>query len=305
MQSCKSNLGLTADPDYDYVVQKLREFFISRGFREVHAQSGRSILAACEDPETMTTYGYGGNVWPLPQTGQMWLEEVLLKNPEDPAKGLFCVTTSYRNEPNPVPGRHDLIFPLFEFETRGGMDVLLELEASLLKHLGYPIPEGTTEYPGGDYLDVVANEFHQEYGYELEHEHETKLGEKYGSVYFLKYFPEYTSPFWNMKMNEKDKRIFDKVDVLLSGVETIGSAVRSCNPKEMRYMFDTISDGKYATRLNASFSKKRTDEEMDDYLGLNFIPRCGGGIGVTRLINSMRKEKLIPRYQNQPEQCSK
>jgi aspartyl/asparaginyl-tRNA synthetase len=293
MSFCQSNLGLVADADYDYVVSKLREFFKSRGFREVHSQSGRSILAACEDPETMTTYGYEGKLWPLPQTGQMWLEEVLLKNPEDPAKGLFCVTTSYRNEPNPVEGRHDLIFPLFEFETRGGMDTLLELEKSLLRFLGYPIPEGFADYPEGDYLDVVK-EFNQDYGYELEHEHETKLGEKYGPVFCLKHFPEYTSPFWNMKMNEKDKRIFDKVDVLLSGVETIGSAVRSCNAKEMRYMFDTISDGKYATRLFATFSKKRTNEEMDDYLSLNFFERCGGGIGVTRLIKSMRKEGLIP-----------
>lgn len=297
MQHCNSDLGITAHPDFDYVVNKLRSFFKSKGFREVHAQNGRSILAACEDPETMTTYGYGGHMWPLPQTGQMWLEEILLKNPEDPAKGLFTVTTSYRNEPNPVPGRHDLIFPLFEFETRGGMKTLLELESDLLKYLGYQIPEGLSEYPRKTYLDVVK-EFNQEYGYELEHVHETKLGEKYGPVFFLTDFPEYTDPFWNMKMSEKDKRIFEKVDVLLSGVETIGSAVRSTNPKEMRYMFETIANGKYAARLNSSFSKQRTDQEMDDYLSLNFFERCGGGIGVTRLIKSMRKEGLIPSSSN-------
>ncbi len=41
----------------------------------------------------------------------MWLEHVLLKNPELP--GAFCVSTSYRNVPNPVEGRHELKFTMF------------------------------------------------------------------------------------------------------------------------------------------------------------------------------------------------
>jgi len=51
----------------------LRSFFLSRGFEEVHTQNRLSILAACEDPENVATYNYEGQVWPLPQTGQMWL----------------------------------------------------------------------------------------------------------------------------------------------------------------------------------------------------------------------------------------
>lgn len=50
--------------------------------------------AACEDPTTISSFDYGTNTWPLPQTGQMWLEYDLLTNPEE--KGFFCVTTSYR-----------------------------------------------------------------------------------------------------------------------------------------------------------------------------------------------------------------
>ena len=124
------------DPvEFDWCVRKLRNFFSSKGFLEVHPQSGLSILAACEDPTTIATYNYAGNLWPLPQTGQMWLEHELLKNPSLP--GLFCVSTSYRNEPNPVPGRHDLIFPLFEFEMKGDMEALIQLEMDLLEHLGY------------------------------------------------------------------------------------------------------------------------------------------------------------------------
>ena len=70
--------------EFSEVVQKLREFFVKKGYVEVHTQNRLSILAACEDPTTMATYNYAGNVWPLPQTGQMWLEHYLLDNPEVP-----------------------------------------------------------------------------------------------------------------------------------------------------------------------------------------------------------------------------
>ena len=74
--------------DYNYVVSKLRSFFKSKGFLEAHPQNRLSILAACEDPWTVASFDYAGSVWPLPQTGQMWLEYELLKNPEAP--GYFC-----------------------------------------------------------------------------------------------------------------------------------------------------------------------------------------------------------------------
>ena len=66
---------------YTKTLERLRSFFLARGFYEVHTQNRLSILAACEDPETVATYNYGDNIWPLPQTGQMWLEYELLKNP--------------------------------------------------------------------------------------------------------------------------------------------------------------------------------------------------------------------------------
>ena len=68
--------------EFNSAVQKMREYFLSKGFIEVHTQSALSILAACEDPGTISTYNYAGKIWPLPQTGQMWLEHVLLENPE-------------------------------------------------------------------------------------------------------------------------------------------------------------------------------------------------------------------------------
>lgn len=96
-----SNLILNTK-EFDYVVNKLRTFFKSKGFLEVHTQNRLSILAACEDPFTIRTFDYLNQKFPLPQTGQMWLEYELLKNPEP--NGYFCVSTSYRHEPNPVEG---------------------------------------------------------------------------------------------------------------------------------------------------------------------------------------------------------
>lgn len=96
------------------VVKKLRQFFDNKGLLEVHTQNRLSILSACENPHSIAKFTYNHNVYPLPQTGQMWLEHELLTQPEE--KGFYCLSTSYRNEEAPIEGRHCMIFPMFEFE---------------------------------------------------------------------------------------------------------------------------------------------------------------------------------------------
>jgi aspartyl/asparaginyl-tRNA synthetase len=270
--------------DFHTVVARLREFFEGRGFTEVHTQSRLSILAACEDPTTIATFNYGGQVWPLPQTGQMQLEYELLKNPDSP--GFFCLSTSFRNEPTPVEGRHDKIFPMFEFEVRGGMDVLLELEKDLLVHLGFGEKE---KFPEGDYKDICVKYETDE----LEHEHEEQLRKDHGPVYFLKMFPNTTSPFWNMKQSKEVNGCANKIDVILHGMETIGSAERSTNIDEMREQFYNISDGQYAKILFGNFTRERVEGELNEFLGFNFFDRSGGGIGMTRLIRAMKLSNLL------------
>ena len=56
---------------YHELVQKMRTFFVEKGFYEVPTQSRLSILAACENPHSIATFNYNGQVWPLPQTGQI------------------------------------------------------------------------------------------------------------------------------------------------------------------------------------------------------------------------------------------
>ena len=273
--------------DFDIVVNKLRDFFRNvKGYREVHTQNELSILAACEDPQTIATYNYNGSLWPLPQTGQMWLENYLLTYPEE--KGFFCVSTSYRNEPNPVPGRHDKIFPMFEFELKGGIDELRKVEMELLDYLGFNVEGEKMNYPRDDY-DNICKKYDVD---ELEHEHEEMLEKDYGKAFFLENFPQRTSPFWNMKLHAS-KEHSNKIDVIMHGIETIGSAERATNKEEMKEMFKTISDGGYANTLYAQFGKERVEKELEEFLNYNFFQRCGGGIGMTRMIRAMKLSKLI------------
>jgi aspartyl/asparaginyl-tRNA synthetase len=267
---------------YHSLVQKLREFFLSKNFIEVPAQPRLSILAACENPHSVETYQWNNHVWPLPQTGQMWLEYELLKNPE--WDGVFCITTSYRAEKNPIEGRHETIFPMFEFESKGGIEELKKLEEELLVYLGFGKPVEK------NYEDLC-----EEYGGVkiLENEHEAKMWRELGHCVSLQNFPIRTNPFWNMRHNQNN--IFNKIDVILYGQETIGSAERSCDVEKMREMFYTIENGGYAAKLFELFGKERVEAELEDFLSLEFFPRFGAGIGLTRLARAM--ELLIEENQ--------
>jgi aspartyl/asparaginyl-tRNA synthetase len=267
---------------YNELVQKMRQFFLEKNFIEVPTQSRLSILAACENPHSVKTFEYNGEIWPLPQTGQMWLEYELLKNPE--WEGVFCISTSYREEKNPIPGRHEMIFPMFEFESKGGMKELLKLESELLEYLGF---DSLVEV---NYEDVC-----EEYGGVpiLENEHEQRMWEEKGSVISLQNFPRRTNPFWNMKHNNGE--IFNKVDVILYGQETIGSAERSSDVEKMKEMFYTIENGGYSAKLFELFGKERVEKELEEFLSLNFFERFGGGIGLTRMARAyelMKQEQL-------------
>jgi aspartyl/asparaginyl-tRNA synthetase len=267
---------------YHKLVKKMRQFFIERNYKEVPTQSRLSILAACENPHSVKTFEYGGLIWPLPQTGQMWLEYELLKNPE--WDGVFCISTSYREEKDPIPGRHEMIFPMFEFESKGGMDVLKQLEKDLLEYLGFDTP-----------VERNYNDLCEEYGGVsiLENEHEQRMWNELGHSVSLQNFPIRTNPFWNMKHNENG--IFNKIDVILFGQETIGSAERSCDVEKMREMFYTIENGGYANKLFELFGQERVEKELNDFLSFDFFPRFGGGIGMTRLARAyelLSEEKM-------------
>jgi aspartyl/asparaginyl-tRNA synthetase len=166
---------------------------------------------------------------------------------------------------------------MFEFESRGNLNDLEILEAALLEHLGYG---RSTSFPRLNYEDAAWK-----YGTDdISSQVELKIAADYGRAVFLKNFPERTSPFWNMKRDGQGHAC--KIDVILDGMETIGSAERSCDPIAMRQAFYSISNGGYAQKLFDLFGRERVEAELEDFLKLKFVPRYGGGIGMTRLMRS-------------------
>jgi aspartyl/asparaginyl-tRNA synthetase len=121
---------------------------------------------------------------------------------------------------------------------RGGIDKLIELEKELLHHLGYDI---------NNILLSTYKELTDKFNVsELETEHEMKLKDE-SLTYFITHFPESTSPFWNMKRNSDGTS--NKIDVILSGHETIGSAERETDKNIMLNTFSTIMNGEYKNKL--------------------------------------------------------
>ena len=225
----------------------------------------------------------------------MWLEYELLTRPELP--GCYCLSTSYRQEQNPKEGRHELIFPMFEFEAPGNFEDLLQMENDLCKHLGFKAKTErnryTEDFSGGFYQSVLAKYT----GPELDSDHEEEMYKEYGDVFFLTHFPQSTSPFWNMKLGDwdvkKKNKLANKCDVIMGGMETIGSAERGTDVDEMKNQFYTISEGGYAELLFNLFGKDRVEAELEQFLAHDFVPRYGGGIGITRMISAMKRAKLI------------
>ena len=156
---------------------------------------------------------------------------------------------------------------------KGGVEDLEDMEIDLCRWLGVPLDDRSIQT-----YDEWGNQFNTK---ELDHDHEKKIGRG-----MITDFPEWTSPFWNMARN--DDGTSKKIDVILGGQETIGSAERSTDKDQMRNTFYTISDGQYAQIIIDLFGKERVEKELEDFLSFDFFPRSGGGIGITRLISALK-----------------
>lgn len=275
--------------DFNKIMLKLRGFFMENGYIETFPQPRLSILAACEDPKTVRTFEFDCNIFPLPQTGQMWLERDLMIN-SDYLDGVFCVTASYRDEPNPVEDRHMKSFPMFEAEHKGNFKHLIETISNCCVHLGLV-----------KHIDDIRiftyKELCEHYNVEeLTSTHEELMWKEFGDVVAITYFPEKTSPFFNMKKDGFDKdgqRLSKKVDFIVCGQETFGCAERETDLQIMRESFYTISDGKYAGLLYENFGEERVKQELEDFLALPMIERWGFGMGISRLLRAMKIKGLI------------
>jgi aspartyl/asparaginyl-tRNA synthetase len=126
---------------------------------------------------------------------------------------------------------------------------------------------------------------------EIDSATELKISEDFGNVFLLTHFPEHTNPFWNMERNSDGTA--NKCDVLIHGMETIGSAERSCDKDKMYNTFFSIENGAYSEKLFSLFGFERVINELNEFLSHNFIVRSGGGIGLTRLVRGMEMSNLL------------
>lgn len=272
-----------------YVIERLTSFCRSKGLIKDFPQHRQLCLSACEQPNNIMTYNHHGNIWPLPQTGQMWLEFMLLANPD--VNGYFCETSSYRDEMDPEIDRHDYQFLMFEVEIRGDFNALRQFQVESLDWLGFDKFKKDGKYPIMTYAETLAH-FGLKEGTEITSEHEEKLiYPTFGPVFFLELFGEETSPFWNMLRNGN---LAMKRDIIIAGMETRGSAQRSCNPKEMWDRFHSISNGEYAKKMFKEFGRERVVKELKTFLSMEFFVRSGEGIGINRLVRGMEICNLLP-----------
>ena len=277
------------DPqDFNKMITKLRGFFIEKNYLETFPQPRLSILAACEDPKTVRSFTFNGDVWPLPQTNQMLLEDMLMRFDLD---GLFCMTASYRDEPQPIEGRHLRTFCMWEAEHTGNFQDLLLTLSELMVHLGFV--DNVDDIPFFTYNELCK---HYKTDF-LEAEHENMIWEEYGDVVGITKFPEKTSPFFNMKFDSFDEetgeKLYNKCDLIICGQETFGSAERSSDIDQMRNSFHTISKGMYSQLLFDQFGKERVLDELDGYLKLKMKDRWGFGSGTERLLRGLKLKGLI------------
>lgn len=274
---------------FHHLMLRLRGFFLSRGYLEVHVQNRLSILS-CEKPEMMLTISGScpntGNVltWPLPQTGQMWLDRELLQHPEVP--GVFAVSTSYRSHGNDAHPRLSTE-PMFEFTGHGEFPELLTLEHQLLHHFGFG--DEVCEVTDADLAEMVRTRSVSERVMRT-------LG---ASAILLRDFP-IEKASWTMRRNENET--VRKADVYLGHrkVETLSSAELSCDRDDMYMRFVTQAKGQYHKLLGHHFGEERVRAELDGYLKLQFTPRFSASIGITRLLEAMRARDELEALISKP-----
>lgn len=349
----KSHYPVIDEDDYRIVMSKLRRFFGDKHHMDEGFYDGNPrLLSACEDWTNIITYKQGdGLLWALPQTRQMHMEWSIMQNTNKHRRGVYACGVSYRPEAeNPRLGRHHRQFPLFEWEMWGGIDVHDVLLDELLVDLGFPIPNGnpgsTTRenglkiwqtpgsYPRVSFDNVVAT-YEGEPG-DIGHAEEQRLEREVGTC-VIKDFTKHSDPFFNMGQDLETGHYW-KRDVILNGMETIGSAAREIDPLRIYKNFfksgstSPENQGMFHKTLYQLFGKERVNAELMDYLSLFYndlspeelsehfstsekyaefvetthsthvkserdLQRCGGGIGLTRLISAAKNSKYnLMRY---------
>lgn len=248
-----------------------------------------TILAACEDPETLLEYTENSTDrrFPLEQTNQMSFEYELLRSLREniSISGLYAITISNRDEVRKrTAGRlmHKK-FQMFEMEFWGKFENLIMLFYQIVTNTGVKeehikVLDYTTalQYLKKPVTGIITDE------------DEVWLNENVAPCVFLTHFPERTNPFWNMK---RENGFALKCDIILGGMECAGGAERETEKEPQLAAFNSLPN--YKEKLFFSFGRERVYEELNYYFSLlsPLAVRSGAGFGLSRYSEALRRYK--------------
>jgi asparaginyl-tRNA synthetase len=231
------------------VLRLVREFLAREGYVEVSVPMLTPATGSCEVVDSMFTVDYFGSLAFPRQTGQLYLEELVVRG----LPAVYCEGQSLRKEWK-VDDRHLTEFKLIEIERRDmGLEALCDLEERLVKFVAERLSAEDvgganatrldrmlrSEHPRLTYREAIAalrrRGFALEFGDDLGREAEAALVHYVGHLpVHVTHFPE-SLKFFNMKVDRNDPLVVECVDYILpySG-ETFGGSVREPDTEILR-----------------------------------------------------------------------
>ena len=301
----------------------MRAFIKQEGYLEIEVPELVVSTGACEVISTMFDVDYFGDLAFLRQTGQLYLEELVVLGIDK----VYCEGESFRKEANAGDGRHLCEFKLIEIEAKDmSLDELVCEEAETLK---YVVDNLDVSLFGEDTLERLQKEtegllpcvtyrealqilrekgLYLDFGDDIGREAEQMLVEHCGKgAVAITHHPT-EMKFFNMEVNREDPSVANSCDFVLkySG-ETFGSAVRETDVDVMRRRLHSAPMYQLLLERALSFAEESApqygytsrqlarekerlahivDRSFESYFQLfqdNPIRRAGYGLGVARL----------------------
>jgi len=226
---------------HNTVVHWIRDFLRTEGYVEIPVPELTPATGSCEVVDSMFTLDYfGGLAFPR-QTGQLYLEEVVVQGID----AVYCEGESLRREMQ-LDRRHLTEFKLIEIEKRDlTLDQLCDFQEKLLKGVAAALHadqiggDNVTrldrilhrDHPRLTYQEAIAalgrRGFALAFGDDLERKHEASLNRYCGNLpVHVTHYPE-SLKFFNMKLDRSDPLLVECVDYILPFAgETFGGSVR-------------------------------------------------------------------------------
>lgn len=305
------------------ILHLTRAFLKAEGYLEVEVPELVVSTGACEVIATMFSVDYFGDLAFLRQTGQLYLEELVVSGIDR----VYCEGESFRKEAKAGDGRHLCEFKLIEMEGKG-LDLrdLIDVEIRTLRYVVQNLDtrlftdenlerlyrETTGPMPCVTYREALAilegMGISLQFGDDISRQAEQMLIEHFGKGGLAIINHPTEMKFFDMAVNRNDESVVDSCDFILkySG-ETFGSSVRETDAGIMRArlhrapMYGLLMERAQAFAEEQayvrSYSPKKLksekqrlvdliDKSFEGYLGLfqdNVIQRAGYGLGVARL----------------------